>query len=76
MWISVFLNNPGSVEKGFVKELIEKHGELRTKTILMNLREEGFHKIRTMRKALDAEGNIKPKGLTNETSKPAAHKFL
>lgn len=76
MWISVFLNNAGLVEKGFVAELIKKHGEVKAKIILMNLREDGFRKVKTMREALDAGGNIKPKTIINETSQSAAHQYL
>lgn len=61
IWINVFLYNPGLVEKTFIKELLNKYGEKKTKKIMYDFRENGFRKISTMRNALDEEGNIKSK---------------
>lgn len=49
------------VEEKFTNELLLKHGFTKTKKILMNLRENGFNKVATMRSSLDEDGNIKPK---------------
>ena len=65
LWINVFLNNAGDVEKEFVGELINKFGQQKTKTILKVFRENGFKKIATMREAIDEEGNLKPRTATN-----------
>lgn len=61
IWRTVYLSNPGEVELNFVFGLIGKFGEKRTKRIIMELREEGFKKISTMKKALNPDGTIKPK---------------
>jgi hypothetical protein len=68
LWISIFTNNPGSVEKEFVSERIKFGGISYTKKLFRDFREMGFHKVRTMKEALDESGNIKPKS-QNETRK-------
>lgn len=61
IWRGIYLSNPGKVEIDFVKELIHKHGATHTKRIIYSLRENGFKKVATMRKALDGSGNIIPR---------------
>ena len=61
LWINVFLRNPGIVELDFVRILVERFGEAKTKRILYELREKNFNSITTMKKAINEDGSIKPK---------------
>ncbi len=61
LWISIFLHNAGAVEIDFVLDLFAKFDKKRAKRILREFKEQGFHKIRTMRDSLDDNGNIRPK---------------
>lgn len=62
LWIKIFPDKKaGSVEKLFIKDLLQKFGKEKTRNILITFREKGFNKIETMKSALDKNGNIIPK---------------
>ena len=67
LWISIFTNNPGVVEKEFVAERIKAKGFPYARKLFRDFRELGFHKVRTMKDALDENGEIKPKS-TEQTN--------
>ena len=67
LWISIFTNNPGIVEKEFVTERIKAKGFPYARRLFRDFRELGFHKVRTMKDALDENGEIKPKS-TEQTN--------
>jgi hypothetical protein len=73
LWISIFLNNAGTVETDFIIELFAKYGKARTKRLLRDFKEQGFHNIRTMRESLDVNGNIKPKTDIKSQGKTIEH---
>lgn len=55
------ITTPRHLEREFIEELSSKFGFDKAKLIIRNLAENGFKKVKTMREALDGQGNIKPK---------------
>lgn len=71
LWINVFTTNAGIVEKELVAGWIKKFGYKKAKQIIYTFRELSFRKPRTMKEALDENGDIRPKeerSLPNEAT--------
>jgi len=61
IWIATWGRNPKQPEREETERLIDQFGKEKTKRIFKEAVLNGFHKIKTLIEALDAEGNIRPR---------------